>query len=101
MDDAGKIRATLRVVPDQTGFAVPRPSPQKVDEAARKLDALGFKVLHRSRFGVDVLGSPDQYRKHLNVSIPPNQRSFVAAVQDKTLSNLVDSLEIVPPAKLL
>lgn len=101
MDDAAKIRATLRVVPDQTGGAVPRPSPQKVDEAARKLGALGFQVLRRSRFGVDVLGSPDQYREHLNVSIPSGQRSFVGAVQDKALRDLVDSVEVIPPATLI
>ena len=101
MDEAGKIRATLRVVPDQTEFAVPRPSPEKMDEVARKLDALGFQVVRRSRFGVDVLGSADQYRQHLKVSIPANQRSFVAAVQDNALRNLVDFVEVVPPAKLL
>lgn len=103
MDNAAKIRATLRVVPDNTGSVVPRPSPQKVGEAARQLNELGFQVLRESRFGVDVLGSADQYLKHLNVHIPSSEGPFVAPVQEpaKTLRNLVDSVEVVPPVKLL
>ena len=103
MADASKIRATLRVVPDQMGAAVPHPSPQKLDEAARKLDDLGFQVVRRSRFGVDVLGSPAQYLEHLKVTIPSTQGPFVAPVQNPsiTLRNLVDSVEVVSPAKLL
>jgi hypothetical protein len=103
MDADGKIRATLKIVPDQNSFVVPRPSPERLQKAVNALQKLGFEVLRRTRFGVEVRGTSEQYREHLNVSVPVDARPLVKSIAETStgLDGLVDSVEIVPAANLL
>ena len=98
-----KIRATLRVPADDLSLAVPRPSSSRMEKAASVLQNLGFDVLHRSRFGIDVEGTPEQYRAHLNVTIPSTPQVFTTKVTPagEDLKNLIEGIEIIPPVKLL
>ena len=100
-----KLRATLRVVVDPTEqeaqYRVPRPSPRRIEQAACALQELGFNVVGRSRFGLEVEGTPELFREALHVPLEKSEHGFASPVTEpvSSLKNLVDYLEILPRPK--
>lgn len=96
-----KVRATVRVVADQGASGpqsrVPRPSGEAIHKAARVLSDLGFRVVRCLRFGVEVEGTAEQFRRVLRVDIGETN-GFVSPVTDpiQSLKQLVDFVEVVP-----
>ena len=77
---------------------VPRPSPRRIEQAASALKALGFNVVGRSRFGLEVEGTPELFRETLHVKLEEGERGFASPVTEpvKSLKNLVDYVELLP-----
>ncbi len=91
------VTATLRV---RAEGADTRPTRERLEHAAQCLRVRGFDVLHVGRFGVMVRALPEAFQSEFHVHVRPNER-FVASVKASTprLHELVDSLEVAPPAQ--
>ena len=96
------LRATLRVVIDRAGSEsrsqIPRPSSQQIDQAAGTLGDLGFRVVGRGRFAVEVEGTPDVFRNALHIHVEDTERGLACPIPspDARLKDLIDFVEILP-----
>lgn len=92
--------ATFKVRPDPQGSSN-RPSKERIDRAASALEAHGLKVLHQGRFGVSV-DAPAECLTEIAGVVVPNNAPVVAKVHppDKTLADLLESVEVKPQPQL-
>lgn len=92
------IVATVRVRSDVPGS--PRPSTARLEAAAAALSSRGFIVVHVGRFGVSVRAAASLFERALG-SRPVASQSLVAQVcpPDPGLAQLIDGLEVAPPAE--
>ncbi|SAK65970.1 hypothetical protein AWB78_02373 [Caballeronia calidae] len=95
------ISAVVRVVPDKnTGTALPEPSTDKLQAAANVLVRLGFVRVRTLSFGVSFLGQPDDFKRVFDVELREGQ-AFAEEIRPMgELADLVDRLEVTPPAIL-
>ncbi len=98
----GEKGATLRVVIDREGsearLQVPRPSSRQIDQAADTLGELGFRVVGRGRFAVEMEGAPEVFRNALRIHVENTERGLACPIPspDARLKDLIDFVEILP-----
>ena len=86
--------ATVRVRADGGG-AEARPDQAKMERAAALLKESGFEVLRIGRFGVNIKGDDQAFKRALGVDVS-NAKSLVEAPRPshQELSQLIDLVEI-------
>jgi hypothetical protein len=89
--------ATVRVRP-RAASPSPRPDADLLEQAARLLAALGFRVLRVGRFGVSIEGEEETFARELGVRVRQGKGAADrASPTNADLAELIDIVEVAPP----
>lgn len=95
-----QVQATVHVLA-ASGDADERPEASRVQLAADSLREMGFNVLRAGRFGVSVQADAQRFEAELGITPDVAAASGVTATpRDPTLKNLIDYVDVLPPADL-